>query len=593
MNPPDRNKGGAPMASEAIKRRFNRKHLLTCFLCSLFFCLTILFFSPMEIVLNNINDFRFSFQNVWLFQLAVAVLSACVMTLVILLFPPRVGRVLAAVAAAGGFAAWVQCMVLNGSMTVLTGEETVIPTGQKILNLVIFLLVFAAFLTVYFLIRKKSKIMSHRMLQIACALLIVMQGGAMAALAAGTDLSQKPSSYYLTNNNMFDFTRGTNVVMIILDTADDEYTEEMLSHYPELYDSLSGWTYYANATSTYSRTYPSLTYLLTGEKCYFDMKPADYCNQAFRNSGFLPAIKAQGTDIRVYSPKSDMLREEGMKQFSNSVNSGDERKNLAYFQLEKNLVRISLNRCMPYLLKDLFRYDINIINLSSFTYRPFHQFMDPMIYDALDYNGGINVSDSDENTFVVYHLWSTHPNSSWWDSNLKPADQAVYYDILRGSFRFVEAMIDEMKKAGIYDQTLLIVTADHGKSGGDRANHERNRASCPLLMVKYPNSDLSKPMTTSRAPVSHDDLFATILEAFSCKDTTGYGSGETLADQHEKTERTRIHYYTAIDQKIHEVALVEYEIDGDAMDFSTWHKTGRYWDVQYSVNAVSTEKYKP
>lgn len=581
------------MASEAVRRRLNRKHLLTCFLCSLFFCLTILFFSPMEIMLNNPGDFRFSFQSVWPFQLGVSVLAACVLTLVILLFPPKAGRVLAAVTAAGGFAAWVQCMVLNGDMKVFTGEKTVLPAGRLILNLAEYVLVFAAFLAVYFLIRKKSRILSHRMLQMACGLLIVMQGGAMAALAAGTDLSQEPPGYYLTNNKLFDFSRGTNVVLIILDTADDEYTEEMLSHYPELYDSLSGWTYYANATSAYSRTYPALTYLLTGERCWYDRKPADYYRQAFTNSGFLPAIKSRGTDLRVYTPRPDMLGDEGMKQLSNSVWSGDERKNLAYVQLEKNLVRISLNRCMPYVLKDLFGYNIDLVNLSSFTYRPFRQFMEPMIYDALDYNGGINVSDSEENTFVVYHLWSTHPNSSWWDGNLEPADREVPYDILRGSFRFVEALTEEMKKEGIYDQTLLIVTADHGKSGGDRDHFERNRASCPILMVKYPDSDGSKPLMTSKAPVSHDDLFATILQAFSCEDTTGYGSGETLADQHEKEERPRLHYYTALDRKTYEVALVEYEIDGDAMDFSTWHKTGRYWDVQYSVNAVSKEEYKP
>ena len=72
--------------SSVSKRGFSPQDLLTLFLSSLFLTLTVLFFSPMELILINARDFRFSFQDVWLLQLAVAVVSAGVLTGIILLF---------------------------------------------------------------------------------------------------------------------------------------------------------------------------------------------------------------------------------------------------------------------------------------------------------------------------------------------------------------------------------------------------------------------------------------------------------------------------------------------------------------------------
>ena len=40
------------------------------------------------------------------------------------------------------------------------------------------------------------------------------------------------------------------------------------------------------------------------------------------------------------------------------------------------------------------------------------------------------------------------------------------------------------------------------------------------------------------------------------------------------------------------MALLEYAVEGDATDFSTWRKTGKYWDIRYSLNPVSDLSYR-
>ena len=305
----------------------------------------------------------------------------------------------------------------------------------------------------------------------------------------------------------------------------------------------------------------------------------------------MKTLRENGTDVFVYSWHPEMVGDEGIKYVANGKGMGNEREELDYYQLEKHLIRIGLHRGMPYALKNLFAYQLDIINISSFVYRPYSYYMDPAIYGKLQEEGGVTVSDRYQDTFELYHLWSSH-SGAYWNNNLKKAKHPVYSEVLRGSFRFVETYIDALRNAGVYDQTLLIVTADHGMSGGDRARFERNRAACPLLMVKYPGSDLSQPLTRNHAPVSHDDLFETIRDALSCGGDPVYGSGKKLSDYREGESRIRTHYYTALDEDLREVALVEYEIDGDAADFSSWHETGNYWDVQYSLNPRSDLKYE-
>ncbi len=567
--------------------RLNR--LFTCFAASLFLSLTVLFFAPMEVILINIRDFHFSFTNVWFFQLAVSLAAAVLMTLAFSFLPGKPSLLFSALMTAGGLAAWIQVLFLNGNMSILTGDEAAVPGTVKIMNAAIWLAVIAVLVLAVLRLSGKKPKAAHIILRAAAGALTAMQAVALVTLVLSTDFSAHQEGYHLSGEGLFDFGKGTNVIYLVLDTADREYTETMLSEYPELQESLSGWVYYPNTVSTYSRTYPAIPYMLSGEKCWFDKEPDDYANDAFRNSAFLRTMSERGTDIRLFSSDPQLLGKEGLKYIANAVFTGDERKHLDYLQLEKNLVRIALYKVMPYAAKDLFQYKLEIINLSSFDYRPFRQYLDPMIYDSLLENNGVTVSAGKQDTFRMIHLYSAHPGA-YWGSDLKRADHPSKAESLRGSFTFIEELIKDLKEAGIYDNTLIIVTADHGISDGDREKLERDRAACPLLMVKYPSSDQGLPLAVNNAPVSHDDLFATVYAALSCPGGQAYGSGTALADHAEGEERVRTHYFSAIDNKTREVELVEYEIDGDAYDFSNWHKTGKRWDILYSANPIVDRK---
>lgn len=568
-----------------------KQFAVTAFLFNLFSSLTMAFFSPMEVVLINQHEFYFSFPNAALFQGIAALAAAGLLTLVMVLLPRKAGTVLAGLSLGGGIAAYIQAFFLNGKMVALTGETMAVSAAEKAVNLLIWLAVIAG--TVLLLRGLRKPVVT--VLRCVAAALIAMQCVAMVSTIAAKGVDEKGEALFLTSEGEFELSSGNNVIEFVLDTTDGTVVREMLEEYPEMYDRLAGWVYYPNVTSKNSRTYPSLTYMLSGKECFYNCPAEEYVREAFEESPFIPGLKAAGTDICLYTPDTDILGRQVADYARNSLRYDYSRlDSLNPVRLVMNLMHVALYKSMPYALKDVFAYDMSIINISSFRdyerrARPFRD-ADSMFYQDFLNAGGLKSSDGYEKAFRFYHLWGNHPGFVW-DENLEESTTADRTQALRGSFRIIEKLIEEMKRLGIYDRATIIVTADHGLSNLGYEKLEISQTFCPLLMVKYPGQT-EQPLQINGAPVAHDDLFATIEDALGAE-RSGCGSGKALKDFSPGEERERLYYYTAFhNNKEGEIVLREYRVTGDAEKLENWHLTGRWWDVLYSRHKVAAERFK-
>ena len=572
-----------------------KKSFVTLFLCSLFLSLTVAFFSPFEVVLMNASEFRFSVNMIWSFQLIAVVAGATVISLLLFLLPARVGRIVSACIVGFGCAFWTQMLFLNGRMVSLTGQEMIVSRLWQLLDIFAWTALIVGFLVLGIVLVRKNQKTLDLILRGVSAALIVMQSVAFVTLFLIANTGNKGFDRYLTTEKEFEFSSGTNVVEFILDTADGRRLQQMLENYPELNESLSGWTVYPNVTSTYSRTYPSLTYMLTGEKCYFDQGVRDYIDEAFEKSDFLKRLNDASTDIRVLTMDPALIGNNVDDYIANSFKyKYDLFSNLNLAKLEDNLISISLFKGMPYVLKGRFSYEIEDVNYSSYkplsdSYGSFDHWADPNFYNAFHANPP-TVTDDYSKAFRFYHLWGNHPGT-FWNENMDPGPTSDYVNALRGSFKMIESFANYFKDLGIFDNTMFIVTSDHGSSGGGEVL-EPDLPACPILLVKYPNSDTGKPLEFNMAPVAHEDLFATIEQTFGLT-ASGIGSGKALDEIPEADARKRYYNYSALySDEDGEIALIEYEVDGDARDTDNWHKTGNWWDINYSYNTVSAKRYK-
>lgn len=570
-----------------------RAKLWTAVLCSLFLCSTVLFFSPLEVFIGNVQEFVFPFANVWWIQLLTALAASAVLTLAVAFLPKMASFLLSGVMFALGLGCYAQALLMNGAMVSLTGDEMEITQTGTLMNLAIWVLILLAVVMFLLVMARKKKLrVATLVLRYLSAVLTGVQAVALAALVFTADLSGSGVETFLLADGQYELSPAKNTVVFLLDTCDDDYVEETLSTWPEVRDILAGFTYYPNATSTYSRTYPALTYLLTGEDCRFDQPVAAWVDQAFTNGRLLPDMNRAGVDVRVYTSDLALIGSAANDMIGNSTAYQYSRvENLSLPGLWEGMLKLALYRDMPYMFKEAFAYDGADINECAMNMEEvYYSEYDCDFYDELVAQS-ITLNEEYDAAFRFYHLFGCHPGA-YWDEEMNYADSSEITrpQQLRGSFVMIEEYIQQLKLQGIFDQTTIIITADHGYSGGGDSL-DLPQAARPVLMIKPAGADGAQPMAVSQAPVCHEDLFATMAASLGI-DTAGYG--RAVEDIAEDEVRERYYYYSALySDEDGEVALREYRIDGDAADFANWQPTGQWWNIDYSFNRVSPTRFMP
>ncbi len=565
------------------------KRILTLLPVATLFCFTVFFFSPLEIFLGNIIEFEFALHNVIICLFLFSLALTAIISLIEALLPKKVLQLTNVGLIAIAFAMFIQSLLLNGHMQSLTGDESNYPVWLLITNALIWLLIIAAFYVGFFIAQRKKKTKPYRKgLSWFAGALIVIQLTSTVAGYISAPKSNLGKDNYLALEGEFSLSKNENVIYFIIDTCDSSVVNDALKKYPDLFDALDGFTYYPNSVSYHSRTYPSVPYLLTKEMCYFDVPYTQYVASAHQKSTFLEEIKATGADTRIYTSSSYVdASVEGVvdnfkKYDSSSITA------VKPFYLIKKMLKISLYRNMPYLFKDFFEYSSNEINEQVVNNAQVGIAENDIAYAKHLRENGLTIDTDYEKAFRFYHFWGTHSGCILDENAHMGVLLNDYPSAMRGCMRIIEEYIQEMKRLGVYEQSTIIITADHGSSASKFGTIDVAGAPTSIMLVKPANS-FGTPVKTSEAPVCHDDLFATALDGLGAN---GEKYGRRIFDIPEDEDRERFYYFSSFYSDIDgEIALREYSIKGDARIETNWKPTGKYWDINYSERAVSKIRY--
>lgn len=550
-----------------------KKKIFYTFCVNLFLAFTILVFGPMEIFISNSSDFQFTLSDFWWMISVFALGYLLVSTILIALLPDKLCEVISSLIFAFTLCCYIQTMFLNRKMQVLIGQEIEWGTGTVLSNLFIWICIFILVLAGnHFLKEKGEKV--HQFLSLA---ITTVQLVALISLLLTTDVLSEEKNSYVSNENMLELSQEKNVVVFILDFFDGRTMDVVLNENENFLEPLEGFTYYPNATSVHSRTYPSVAYLLTGDICYFDKKPQDYINEAYEESSFIPTLCGNGIEVGLYTFPT-YIGDSAKTQICNYV---FKKLKLDFVQVIRVCGKMALYRDMPYIVKNRFEYDVSAINNrvvkdsssdeDDNSAEIYQNFNDEWFAQMLTENG-LNISEK-EGCFRFYHLASAHTNLS------NPYPYAVR------SFEIVYEYLDKMRELGVYEDSMIIITTDHGSSGSGETLDMPHKTAVPILFVK-PAGVSGGEIQISEAPVSHTDFIPTILDGFSL-DYADYG--RAVYDIEESESRERFYYYSALySDEEGEIELREYKVDGDARKAENYHFTGNKWDVQYSYNKVAS-----
>ena len=353
------------------------------------------------------------------------------------------------------------------------------------------------------------------------------------------------------NNNEADITKrihlsknDKNVIVLMLDRAESSYFPHILQNFPELKEKLEGFVYYPNTVSFNGHTLMGSPGLYGG----YEYTPAEMNKNSSlslkekHNQSLLlmPRLFTEQADFSAsvfdlswgnYSYISDLSFMNDYEKISTNVLKGrytGEIKKLLTVNTEpsliqnanRNLLWVSFFRESPAAFRNVVYYKGSWWGNSEA--EDSDSFLD--WYSALYFLSDITDFNNSKGSFILMTNEAPHSNEEipYIDIASKVNHFASYlpgYDINVACLFKLSEYFDYLKENGVYDNTRIIIVADHGIGNSDTSsdNYESSKIDDikkdhfnPLLLVK--DFDSTSPLTSDMAFMTNADTPALAAE---------------------------------------------------------------------------------
>lgn len=537
---------------------------------------TVFVVAPLEVVAGSATSLVFSLADAWLPVVAAGCVGAMALALVASLVRGRAFDVVLTLIVALGLCCYVQALFLNQSLPIADGSPLYLE-WYKTITVISTAVWVAIIVGLLLLCRWKTGV--WRSLTVVISLcLILVQGVGVVSLFSSEE-KRVPAEYVLTKEGLYEVGSESNVVVFVLDTFDTKLMNRLLEDDPSLLDDFTGFTYFENSTGSMIPTRYGVPFLLSGRMPEPDESMDELYQNWYVDTTFLQDIADQGYDVGVYSDSVGSQAayatvDEAVANIHGSEEVASLSIDLGGFLAVMD--KVALYRDAPWLLKPLFWFYTDEVNNKA---------VDKSEGDASPYvmndwayfdellTDGLTVSDRDGKAFRFIHLLGAHypfvldETGHMASSETNQDRQAV------GSLKMVEEYLRQLKELGLYDEATIIVTSDHGD--WYLTPDDIYEPSTPVLLVK-PSEDAAQaaqPVRLSKVPTGHVDYPATVIDA------VGGDSGKYGPTVFEVPEGPRDRYYWITTSDGHrDLAVKEYRINGDVLNFDDWELTGNEID---------------
>lgn len=562
-------------------RRFSER-LLTSGAAVLAFVFTFIMFGPFELYIANMSYLVFGIKQLLPPIIIAGIIILAVFTVLFALLRGKIFNAVVSIVIGITIAGYIQGNYINIDHGTLDGTGIVWQDfkWQMLVNL----FVWAAIILVPVIFCYFSRDIWKSFVSIVSLVLVAMQvfGAVYLVIKSAYQINSNISDDgYFECSEQFKVSKNKNTIVFLLDRMDKKYMDELLKRDPELCEKLSGFTYYKNFTGSYSRTFPSVAYLLSGVKYDYDIPSAEYMKKAMSESNFFGALQAAGYESRLYTDTQYVTG--SVESFNGTVKNAKSTEGKAKpMKILSAMLNLSAYRYSPEAMKPYFHiYTDNIAQKYIFGNKDGSIYtVDDAEFYAAFRKKGITTEDN-AGSFVFYHLQGAHdPFTMNEKGEAVTLDYLSYeesmYKQIRGDFKMILSYIKQLKAAGVYDNTTIIITADHGRTGTapslEEATGENYGERVLTLLIKEAGADTKQPLKTSMKQVCQANLHKTFLRSMGVNyEDDGVRAIEDIG---EDEEITRYFYMSGSNslKASRDVNLITYEIKGDANDFSNWKR---------------------
>ena len=547
------------------------KDILPAFIISFVSGFMLFIYEPIIMYASNVNDFWFDLYvllscTVIIFGITViGIFFAYNLIYVLTRFVFKNKEKIYKCSLLIGFAlfvvTYIQGNFLAGKLPVLDGTpiDWNKYTTQSIISLVVLVVTFAAIFFTAFKIKldKCVKICSYITCAI-CAMLVISL--LSTTLTKSECLKRKEYMVTATTRNINEYSKNRNFVIFMLDAIDSETAEQVYNENEEFKDVMKDFTYFPDTVSGYAFTRDNVPLVLAGVWSENKTDFATFYNDAMDNSELLKLLDNEKFEANIYEDEFGYYREGSRKiknlEYNNKVDK---------VKFIKNEIRYDMFKYLPFYLKkeskieylnfkDTRKEDEKVENIFVWTDKIF---CNEYLKQAVKLSG--------DNQFKFIHVEGAHHPFNL-DKDLNDVENGTYEEKIAASFTTIKKYIEYLKENNIYDNTAIIIMADHGFwwETDDESLLKRHN---PIFYVKGFNE------THDQRQVSNEKMSFDYLQEMYKALLEGKSASETL--QNVDTSKPRRFLLYRISGYDH---MVEYMQHGHAKDMETLKETGNVYD---------------
>ncbi|MCP4953319.1 MAG: hypothetical protein GY922_15870 [Proteobacteria bacterium] len=494
---------------ELKHRTLSRPHL-TVF--AFFSALYLLLLGPLEIYLHNSHEFTSTPAELVSFLFALAILQAMLVMALLLVLPNMLKSLLVRVVAFMVIGFWLISNFLYPDYGQFDGALLNIePRGT-----LAFVQTFVLFALLLVVARVGTRVLF--------GLTTIVFFAALASGIAGFSAYEEPEGQVVTAEfpeSLTGFSPTRNVLHVVLDELGSELLNETLEQDKTIRESLDGFTVFSNALSVYPTTEMSIQAMMTGEVYRNEMPKRD----------FIKKMKKSNLGVKRLARKDFVLDSHsfcrrGVLHNCTNISLRPLGKGIAEIE-SLYLIDVFMFKASPDYLKPWIynKEKWLLLGMSNFNdYLKFQSGVAHLLFEKFVDN--VSVSKSTEPRYKLFHSLITHsPTTLYQNCGIRAQNEVKASPDVQfaqcGLGHFVR-LLQRLKDLGVYDRTLIVLSADHGGyhpyRGMDlQAWHRRDinpqmgmRAAAALAVKPF---RASGPVRISQAPVSLRDIPHTILAA--------------------------------------------------------------------------------
>ena len=442
---------------------------------------------------------------------------------------------------------------LSGALPSLNGEA-IDWGGFKVMNIVsVFICLIIIVATVVGVRKLKTEKIFDVVKYATIVIFLMMFVSGITTLFTTDILKSKPLATYATADEINVYSSDKNFLILLVDAVDSKTFSDLLKDESLYKETFRDFSYYPDTVGVYRLTRDSIPFIFSGKWNRNEVDFTTYSTDAYDNSEFFKRLEAEGYE-RTFYDEDFVWESEKALEFKNIVSHIKAVDNVKFIKQEAKYL---LFKYLPFPLKKFSKIEgLDFIATQVEEEKENFNWGDIENYENITDN---EIELGNKKRFQFLHLEGAHVPFDL-DEDLNEIEGGTYEQKCQATLKIIRAYIERIKEAGIYDNSVIIVMADHGYRWPVNPD--------PILYIKGINEE--HELYVSDKAVWYPDLTESAFDDL----LDGKKSSE-LFKEIGTEGRDRYIIHNPFKEEDH---MIEYVQTGKAWDITTLKETGQTFD---------------